>query len=62
MSTSTPKSPPDPDPTPRAASDSSEQVAKADRQERKRAARQYGRQQTILAAQPAAQKKTVLGD
>jgi len=68
MSTSPAKAKPpaDPDPTPRAASDSSEAVAQADRQERKRAASQYGRQQTILAGNTAANntsenKKTVLG-
>jgi hypothetical protein len=58
------KTPDDPDPTPMAASDSTQQVAGAARAERKKLAGNYGRNQTILAgntAQDNANKKTILG-
>ncbi len=58
------KTPDDPDPTPIASSDSSAEVQGAARQEKKRVAKNYGRQQTILAgntAQDNGNKKTILG-
>ena len=58
------KTPDDPDPTPMTASDTTQEVAGAARAERKRNARNFGRNQTILAgntAQDNAQKKTILG-
>ena len=58
------KTPADPDPTPMTASDTTQEVAGAARAERKRVAKNYGRQQTILAgntAQDNANKKTILG-
>lgn len=70
MSTKTPKSnqvkmPDDPDPTPIAASDTTAEVQGAARNEKKRLAKSYGRQQTILAGNTnqaaAAEKKTILG-
>ena len=56
--------PDDPDPTPVASADSTPEVQGAARAQRKRAARSYGRQQTILAggaAQDNSAKKTILG-
>ena len=66
MSTSSKKTktPDDPDPTPIAASDPTPEVQGAARSEKKRAARSYGRQKTILAgntAQDNENKKTILG-
>ena len=58
------KTPDDPDPTPMTASDTTQEVAGAARAERKRNARNFGRNQTILAgntAQDNAHKKTILG-
>ena len=58
------KTPADPDPTPMAASDTTQEVAGAARAERKKLAKNYGRNQTILAgntAQDNAAKKTILG-
>ena len=58
------KTPSDPDPTPIAASDSTQEIQGAARSEKKRAAKSYGRQKTILAgntAQDNAAKKTILG-
>lgn len=62
----TPKvtTPDDPDPTPMHASDTTQEVQGAARMERKRAAGNYGRRQTILAGNSAADnvgKKTILG-
>ena len=56
--------PPDPDPTPMTSSSSAKEVQSAGREERKRVARNYGRNQTILAgntAQDNGNKKTILG-
>lgn len=56
--------PPDPDPTPMASSSSSSEVQSAGREERKRIAKNSGRNKTILAgdtAQDNANKKTILG-
>lgn len=56
--------PDDPDPTPMASADTSSEVQGAARQAKKRVARSYGRQQTILAgntAQDNEAKKTILG-
>ena len=56
--------PDDPDPTPMHASDTTQEVQGAARQEKKRAAGNYGRKQTILAGNSAADnanKKTILG-
>lgn len=69
MSSKKPKSstvttPPDPDPTPIHASDTTQEVQSAARNERKRLAGNYGRTQTILAGNTAADngnKKTILG-
>lgn len=58
------KTPSDPDPTPIAVSDSTPEVQSAARAERKKIAKQYGRQKTILAgntAQTNSAKKTILG-
>lgn len=58
------ETPPDPDPTPMAAGDSTQAVAGAARAERKRNASNYGRSQTILAgntSQDNQAKKTILG-
>jgi len=58
------KTPDDPDPTPMSASDPAPEVQGAARAEKKRVARSYGRQKTILAgnsAQDNADKKTILG-
>lgn len=58
------KQPPDPDPTPMASAESGKEIQQAARQEKRRAAKNYGRQQTILAgntAQDNANKKTILG-
>lgn len=62
----TPKvtTPPDPDPTPMHAGDTSQEVQGAVRTERKRLAGNYGRTKTILAGNTAADngnKKTILG-
>ena len=57
--------PDDPDPTPMAQADPTPEVQGAARSERKRMAKAYGRQQTILAGNTNAanneQKKTILG-
>lgn len=58
------RQPDDPDPTPISSADPTPEVQGASRQEKKRAAKQYGRQQTILAgntAQDNGAKKTILG-
>ncbi len=59
------KQPADPDPSPIAGSaDANVEAQGAARQERKRVARSYGRAQTVLAGNTAADnaaKKTVLG-
>ena len=55
------KTPDDPDPTPMASTDTTVEVQGAARQEKKRVAKAYGRQQTILAGNTNEQKKTVLG-
>jgi hypothetical protein len=57
------KTPDDPDPTPMASGDTTQEVQGAARQEKKRVARSYGRAQTILAGNTSTneQKKTVLG-
>ena len=58
------KTPDDPDPTPMAASDTTQEVAGAARAERKKLSRNYGRNQTILAGNTSADnanKKTILG-
>ena len=58
------KTPDDPDPTPMAASDPTPEVQGAARSEKKRVAKSYGRQKTILAgntAQDNGAKKTILG-
>lgn len=58
------KQPDDPDPTPMAASDPTAEVQGAARAEKKRVAKSYGRQKTILAGnttQDQAAKKTILG-
>ena len=58
------KTPDDPDPTPIAAGDPTPEVQGAARAEKKRVAKSYGRQNTILAgntAQDNANKKTILG-
>lgn len=63
-SVSSPKTPADPDPTPMSSSDTSQEVQGAARAEKKRVAKSYGRQKTILAgntAQDNASKKTILG-
>lgn len=69
MSSSKPKSSPvhvpdDPDPTPIVSSDPTPDVQGAARSERKKVAKSYGRQNTILAgntAQDNGAKKTILG-
>lgn len=69
MSSSSPKSnpvrtPDDPDPTPVMKADPAPEVRDAARNERKRIAKSYGRQQTILAgdtSQDNSNKKTILG-
>lgn len=71
MSSKAPKSsglkmPDDPDPTPMSSSDSTPDVQGAARTEKKKTAKSYGRQQTILAGDGAAAqdngaKKTILG-
>lgn len=69
MSISKPKSsrvtvPDDPDPTPTATADSSPEVQGAARAQKKKIASSYGRRQTILAGNTAADnsnKKTILG-
>lgn len=53
--------PDDPDPTPMASSDTTQEVQGAARQEKKRVAKAYGRQNTILAGNTNEQKKTILG-
>ena len=57
------KTPADPDPTPIQSADPTPEVQGAARAERKRIAASYGRQQTVLAGNSAANnnKKTVLG-
>lgn len=58
------ETPPDPDPTPMHAGDTSQEVQGAARIERKRLAGNYGRTKTILAGNTAADngnKKTILG-
>ena len=58
------KTPDDPDPTPIASGDTTQEVQGAARAEKKRVAKSYGRQNTILAgntAQDNAAKKTILG-
>lgn len=58
------RQPDDPDPTPISSADPTPEVQGASRKEKKRAAKQYGRQQTILAgntAQENGAKKTILG-
>ena len=55
------KMPSDPDPSPMASSDSTQEVQGAARAERKRIAKANGRQQTILAGNTDQQKKTILG-
>lgn len=58
------RQPDDPDPTPISSSDPSTEVQGASRQEKKRTAKSYGRQKTILAgegSQDNAAKKTILG-
>lgn len=58
------KMPDDPDPTPMASSDPTPEVQGAARSEKKRVAKSYGRQKTILAgntAQDNGNKKTILG-
>ena len=58
------KTPDDPDPTPIASADPTPEVQGAARAEKKRVAKAYGRQQTILAgntAQNNESKKTILG-
>lgn len=58
------KTPDDPDPTPMASSDPSPEVQGAARSEKKRAAKSYGRQKTILAGNTSEDngaKKTILG-
>ena len=56
--------PPDPDPTPMTSSSSAKEVQSAGREERKRVARNYGRNKTTIAgntAQDNDNKKTILG-
>ena len=56
--------PPDPDPTPMTSSSSSQEVTAASLEERRRAARNYGRNKTTIAgntAQDNGNKKTILG-
>lgn len=56
--------PPDPDPTPVSSSSPTPEVQGAARVEKKRVAKSYGRNQTILAgntSQDNAAKKTILG-
>ena len=56
--------PADPDPTPISSSDPTPEVQGAARAEKKRVAKSYGRNQTILAgntSQDNAAKKTILG-
>lgn len=58
------KAPDDPDPTPISSADSTPEVQGAARSEKKRVAKSYGRQKTILAgntAQDNSAKKTILG-
>jgi len=55
------KQPDDPDPAPLVSSDPSPEVQAASRQEKKRVARYYGRQQTILAGNSDENKKNILG-
>lgn len=59
------KMPDDPDPTPIASNDSTPEVQGAARDQRKKIAKNYGRQNTILAGNTAsnvnAEKKTILG-
>ncbi len=60
----TPAMPPDPDPTPVQSASPSEEVKGAARAEKKRVAKSYGRNQTILAGGSSgdnANKKTILG-
>ena len=68
MSTKSPKveSPPEPDPTPTVTSDPSPEVQEAARNAKKRALKNYGRQNTIIAGLGSDtgnenQKKTILG-
>ena len=68
MSTKKPKvqTPPDPDPSPTVTSDPAPEVQEAARNAKKRAMKNYGRQQTIIAglgadAQTETEKKTILG-
>ena len=56
--------PDDPDPTPMASSNTTQEVAGAARAERKKLSKTYGRNQTILAGNTSADnanKKTILG-
>ena len=55
------KTPDDPDPTPMASADTTQEVQGAARAERKRVAKAYGRRHTILAGNTNEQKKTILG-
>ena len=58
------KMPDDPDPTPIVSSDSTLEVQGAARDQKKKIAKNYGRQKTILAGNTAsgnAEKKTILG-
>ena len=58
------ETPDDPDPTPMHATDSTQEVQGAARAQKKRLAGNYGRTQTILAGNTAADngnKKTILG-
>lgn len=62
----TAKMPDDPDPTPLSTADPTPEVQGAARSERKKAAKSYGRQQTILAgnanqSRNNTEKKTILG-
>lgn len=58
------KAPADPDPTPIVHSAPTEEIQGAARAERKRIAKNYGRQKTILAGNTSSEnaaKKTILG-
>lgn len=58
------KTPDDPDPTPISSADPTPEVQGAARSEKKRVAKSYGRQKTILAgntAQDNSAKKNILG-
>lgn len=58
------KTPDDPDPTPVSSADPTPEVQGAARSEKKRVAKSYGRQKTILAGNTAQEnnaRKTILG-